>query len=151
MKIAPVTVPAITRQEVLALMRENGHLYRQLFRRRLKGLAATSAEARALLYLGANQGIVQGRLAELLDVQPITLTRMIDRLEQGGWVERRLHETDRRLRLLFLTPAGKAAVRQILALHDEVDALATAQLTEKDVIALGVGLEHINAVLRTMR
>lgn len=137
-------------EAVIALLRENGHLSRQLFRRRMKALGLTAAEARAMRYIGANPGIVQGRLAELLEVQPIALTRIIDGLEAAGQVERRLSGTDRRLRLLYLTSKGRGLARRLNELHDTLDRAITERLSEEDLVHFAAALIDVNATLRSM-
>jgi DNA-binding MarR family transcriptional regulator len=99
------------------------------------------------MYLRANEGAAQARLAEELEVQPIALTRVIDRLEGAGLVERRLSDTDRRVRLLFTTTSGKALVRRLFQLHEELNSEITASLSEDDMARLGAALEAINAAL----
>jgi DNA-binding MarR family transcriptional regulator len=144
-------VQALSRNAVMALMRENGHLTRVLFRRRMKTMPVTGAEARTLLYLGANQGATQRVLATLLDIQPITLTRQLDRLEALDYVDRRFDDADRRVRLLHLTGKGKALARRILAIHDELDEKITAALTDDDIEKLAIAMGRINSVLVTLR
>ena len=139
------------RQQVVSLLRDTGHIHRQLFRRRIRDIALAPGEGRVLLYLGGKQGCTQAQLAELLDIQPITLTRQIDRLEQAGYVLRSASPDDRRVRLLHLTPEGKTIARQVLklaaALNDEI----TAELSESTLTQLAVGLESMRAVLTRMR
>jgi len=135
-------------EQVMALMRDNGRLTRRIFRRRMKAMELTGSEARALLYLGANPGIAQGRLAEIMEVQAIVLSRTVDRLAEAGFVERRLSETDRRLRLLYLTEEGKVLARRLNRMQDELDRGATANLSEEELRQLAVGLGRINQALR---
>ncbi len=81
-------------------------LIRRSFRLRLRGTGMTLAQARTLIYVARNEGIRQVEIAELLEVQPITLARLIDHLSERGLVERRPDPTDRRAHQLFLTPAA---------------------------------------------
>lgn len=142
--------PRSVGEAVAALLRENGHLSRQLFRRRMKALDLTAAEARTLMYIGANPGIVQGRLAALLEVQPIALTRVIDGLAAEGQVERRLHESDRRLRLMFLTPKGQGLARRLHETHETLNRAITSRLSEEDLTHFASALSDVNASLRQM-
>ena len=135
---------------LIALLRENGHLSRQLFRRRMKALGLTAAEARAMMYIGAHPGIVQGQLAALLDVQPIALTRVVDALAIDALVERRLSPTDRRLRLLYLTAKGRSLVRRLHDLHDTLNRAITDRLSDDDLAHLAGALTEVNATLRQM-
>jgi DNA-binding MarR family transcriptional regulator len=137
-------------EAVIALLRENGHLSRQLLRRRIAALGLTAAEARALMYVGARSGIVQGRLAELLEVQPIALTRVIDSLEAGGQVERRLDPADRRLRRLYLTPKGRSLARRLDDLHDVLNGALTERLSAEDLARFAAALADVNDTLRRM-
>jgi DNA-binding MarR family transcriptional regulator len=146
---APAT-PGRADEAVAVLLRENGHLSRQLFRRRMADLGLTAAEARALRYVGAHPGIVQGRLAELLEVQPIALTRVVDRLAADGQVERRLSSTDRRVRLLHLTPKGRALARRLSDFHDSLDRAITERLSARDLAHFAAALSDVNAALRQM-
>lgn len=142
---------AEARQRVALLLRDNAHLFRQAFRRRLKARGVTLAEARTLMYLCANQGIAQGRLADILEVQPIALTRVIDRLAEAGWVERRLSEKDRRLRLLFTTPSGSALVKRLHQLSGELAYEITEGLSAEEMERLSDGLADINGALRQLK
>src|SRR6201998_1395651 len=57
--------------------------------------------------LDRSEGLKQSELAEVLDLQPITLTRLLDKLCEGGLIERRPDPVDRRAKRLFLTPAAR--------------------------------------------
>ncbi len=77
-------------------------LLRRAFDERARGIGVTRPQWQVLTMLARHEGINQGGLAELLDVEPITLCRMVDRLQEAGLVERRPDPTDRRAWLLFL-------------------------------------------------
>lgn len=81
-------------------------LLRRNFNRRIEKFGLTPAQCQALAHLAGHQGIKQGALAQILEVQPITLCRVIDRLASAGWVERRPNPDDRRTVQLFLTEAA---------------------------------------------
>jgi MarR family transcriptional regulator, transcriptional regulator for hemolysin len=81
-------------------------LLRKRFEQRARSLGLTRAQWQALMYLAQNEGIHQGGLAELLEIEPITLVRILDKLEARGLIERRRHATDRRIWLLFLNEAA---------------------------------------------
>jgi len=93
-------------------------LIRRDFERRLQGTALTLAQARALVYVSRHEGIRQVDLADLLEIQPITLVRLIDQLADAGLIERRADPDDRRAYQLYLTAhAGPqlAMVRRVAA------------------------------------
>src|SRR5215475_11511096 len=86
------------------ILHDAARLLRKRFEQHARGLGLTRSQFQALAYLATNEGIHQGGLADLLDIEPITLVRILDRLEARSLIERRAHPTDRRIRLLYLTP-----------------------------------------------
>src|SRR5579862_1060142 len=105
-----------------ALLYEVSRLMRRRFERRARqaGLPITRQQARALLYIARNEGLSQAAVATMLDIEPIALVRMIDRLHEEGLVERRPHPTDRRVRTLWLAPPAWAVIDRVLAINAEV-------------------------------
>lgn len=89
---------------------DNSRLLRRLFDERVRGLGLTAAQARLLLSLEHNPDENQVFHAELLEIEPITLTRIVDRLEDAGWIERRPDPADRRARILHLTDKSRGIV-----------------------------------------
>jgi DNA-binding MarR family transcriptional regulator len=85
------------------LLADVSRLMRQSFQKRMEGSSLTQAQARALFYVSRHEGVHQVDLAELLEVQPITLARLIDHLQTEGLVERRPDPTDRRAYQIYLT------------------------------------------------
>jgi DNA-binding MarR family transcriptional regulator len=85
------------------LVADIARLLRRSMDRRLQSLGLTQAQWRAIVHLSRSEGMTQVALAESLEIQPITLTRLIDRMESAGWVERRTHPLDRRAVQLYLT------------------------------------------------
>lgn len=100
------------------LLHDVARLLRKRFEQRARsaGLNLTRSQWQVLAYLAQNEGIHQGALADILDVEPITLVRILDRLQAGDLIERRAHASDRRIRLLYLRPAARPlldAIREI--------------------------------------
>lgn len=89
------------------LLHDVARLQRKRFGQRAKDIGLTGAQWQAIAHLSKNEGINQAGLAEILEVEPITLVRMLDRLAERGLIERRQHPTDRRTWLLFLTDAAR--------------------------------------------
>lgn len=81
---------------------------------------ATRAQWAVLSRLNRCEGLKQSELAELLDLQPISLTRLLDRLAENGLIERRPDPNDRRANRLYLTPAARPLLDQLTALGEEV-------------------------------
>ncbi len=90
----------------------------------------TRAQWAVLARIERNQGLKQNELAEMLDLQPITLTRLIDRLCESGLIERRACPRDRRAKLLFLTPAAQPVLDRLFLLGGELMHTVLAGLDE---------------------
>src|SRR5271154_5786417 len=86
----------------------------------------TRAQWVVLVRLDRFEGLKQAELAEMLDLQPITLTRLLDRLCDNGLIERRLDPTDRRAKRLFLTAAARPLLERLADLGEELMATALA-------------------------
>lgn len=95
------------------LFADLSRLMRHTFEQRTDGSCLTLAQARALLYLSRHEGLRQVELAALLEVQPITLARLIDHLSAEGLVERRADPADRRAYRLYLTAAASPRLESI--------------------------------------
>ncbi|HEY8603355.1 MarR family transcriptional regulator [Tsuneonella suprasediminis] len=99
------------------LLSDSARLLRREFNVRVRSLGITSAQARLLLLLDRKPGENQAFYADRLEIEPITLCRMVDRMEDAGLVERQANPSDRRARLLFLTEKSRkeiARIRQVL-------------------------------------
>ena len=114
------------------VLHEAARLLRKRFDQRARGLGLTRAQYQALAYIARNEGIHQNGLADILEIEPISVGRLIDRMEQTGWVERRPHPSDRRVRLLFLTEKAKAVFARMRALGDAIREEALAGIAPPD-------------------
>jgi DNA-binding MarR family transcriptional regulator len=114
---------------------------RRAFQRRIEGSSLTLAQARALVYVARNEGIRQVDLAELLEVQPMTLARLLDQLAAAGLVERRTNPSDRRAYQIHLTPA---ATPHLEAIHQVV-------ATIRKEVTRGFAEEELDTVLAALR
>lgn len=99
---------------------ETAHALRRAFDRRVAPLGVTRAQWRALAWLARQPGLRQVELADRLDIEPITLCRIVDRLEEAGLVERRRDPDDRRAWRLHLTDQGVPVVEKLRALAGEL-------------------------------
>jgi MarR family transcriptional regulator, transcriptional regulator for hemolysin len=115
------------------LLHDVARLLRKRFEQNARGSGLTRSQWQVLAYLSWNDGIHQNGLAELLDVEPITLGRIVDKLEACGLVERHPHPTDRRVHLLRLTAAAgpKLALMQELGDITRGEALAGVSEAER--------------------
>jgi DNA-binding MarR family transcriptional regulator len=95
------------------LLSDSARLLRRAFDARMRELGVTGPQARLLLVLGLHEGQNQGFYAEQLDVEAITLCRMLDRMEEAGLIERRRDPADRRAWRVHLTPSGHDLLPQL--------------------------------------
>jgi MarR family transcriptional regulator, transcriptional regulator for hemolysin len=100
------------------LLNDLSHIMRKRFDRRARELDLTRAQWRVLSRLRYRQGINQSTLADLLEIEPITLARHIDRLEEKGWVERRDDPNDRRAWLLYLDDSVQPILGKMQEISD---------------------------------
>lgn len=128
-------------------LHDTARLLRRDFNRRAQKLGLTQTQWQALCVLSNNEGINQAALADLLEVQPITLGRLIDRLESTGWVERRNHPTDRRAITLYLTPKAEPILNQMSKLAEETRNLALQGVSDSELDQVMRILEHIRGNL----
>ena len=96
----------------------------------------TRAQWGVLARLQRQEGMTQAEMAETLEIQPISLVRLIDRLCQAGLVERRPHPRDRRANRLYLTDKGHTTLVRLAPLGKEVTSAVLASLNEADVAEL---------------
>ena len=89
------------------------------------------------------EGVAQARLAELLEIEPISVSRLLDRMEEGGWIERRQDSTDRRVRMIFPTEKTRAVFAEVKAVAGEVYERALAGLSTEERLATVHGLRTI--------
>jgi MarR family transcriptional regulator for hemolysin len=93
----------------------------------------TRAQWAVLARLERAEGLKQSELAEILDLQPITLTRLVDRLCDSGLIERRADPNDRRAKRLFLTLQARPLMDRLARLGEEVMSEVLAGIDEADV------------------
>jgi DNA-binding MarR family transcriptional regulator len=114
------------------LLHDAARLLRKRFEQNARDLGLTRSQWQVLAHLAQNEGIHQGALAEILEVEPITLVRILDRLQAGGLIERRPHAKDRRVWLLFLTPKARPVLADIREIGAATRAEALDGVSEKD-------------------
>jgi MarR family transcriptional regulator for hemolysin len=116
------------------VLHDVARLLRKRFDQKSRGLGLSRAQWSVLAHLARHEGINQSALAEILEIEPITLVRLIDKLEAAGWVERRLDATDRRVRLLHLTSKAHPILETMRALGAETreEAMAGLSLAKRE-------------------
>ncbi len=131
-----MTLHAEDTQGIGFLLADVSRLLRRNFNRMAQSLGLTQTQWLAIAHLARNQGIRQNQLAEILEVQPISVARLIDRMETAGWVRRSPDPTDRRALNLYLTDKSEPILKEMRSYATKVRTEALAGLTEKDQQAL---------------
>ena len=112
---------------------ETAHALRKAFDRLAVGLGVTRAQWKVLFKLTRKPGLRQVDLADLLDLEPITLCRIVDRLEESGLVERARDPEDRRAWRLNLTQKSRPLIEKLQAVGAELVGQAFAGIDPKDI------------------
>jgi DNA-binding MarR family transcriptional regulator len=112
---------------------ETAHALRKAFDRLAVGLGVTRAQWKVLFKLTRTPGLRQVELADMLDLEPITLCRIVDRLEEAGLVERSRDPEDRRAWRLHVTAKAQPLIAKLHAVGDELVSHAFAGIDRADI------------------
>tara|TARA_R110002126_G_scaffold17979_18_gene69390 strand:- start:171 stop:671 length:501 start_codon:yes stop_codon:yes gene_type:complete len=121
-------IPVTEARYLAFLIMEAARLQRTVFDRRVRKIGFTRTQWMALRRVGDQPGVNQSELAELLEVEKATAGRVIDKLENFGWLERRQDDADRRVKRVYLTELGRR-------IHSEITPIAEA-MVEEELIGL---------------
>jgi MarR family transcriptional regulator for hemolysin len=135
-------------REILFTISDVGRLLRTYADQKARHFGQTRAQWAVLLRLERREGLKQSDLAEDLDIQPITLTRLVDRLCDNGLIERRADPNDRRAKRLHLTPAARPLLDRI---STQVEDLAETVLAGVDPAAVAVLLTQLGLARENLR
>jgi DNA-binding MarR family transcriptional regulator len=121
-------------ENIGTLLAQVSRLLRRSFDERARGIGVTRPQWQVLSLLKIHAGSNQGSLAEMLEVEPITLGRMIDRLQEAELVERRADPTDRRAWRIYLTAKGEGLLEKLrpFGLETLMQALDGVSATERE-------------------
>jgi MarR family transcriptional regulator, transcriptional regulator for hemolysin len=108
----------------------------------------TRAQWVVLARLDRSEGLKQSELAEILDLQPISLTRLLDKLCESGLIERRADPIDRRAKRLFLTPAARPLLEKLGDLGEELMGTALSGVDRESVQHI---IEKLGVVKENLR
>lgn len=135
------------------LISDISRLMRRRFDERARLIGVTRAQWRTLSILKRHEGSNQGMLAELLEIEPITVGRMIDRLEEAGLVERRRDPSDRRVWRIHLTEKAQPVLAQLRSLADAMfDEMMTGIAPEeREQMHSALAILHANLTLDETR
>jgi MarR family transcriptional regulator for hemolysin len=114
------------------LLNDISRLMRTQFDDRARDLGLTRSQWRVMVFLARSEGINQAGLADLIELDRMTLGRMVDRLEASGWVERRPDASDRRAYRLYLTDAARPLLDRMILLANDLQEIALDGLSAKD-------------------
>ncbi|MGA8898430.1 MarR family winged helix-turn-helix transcriptional regulator [Bradyrhizobium sp.] len=129
------------KKQIVSQLVETSRLLRNYIDHRAKTRGTTRAQWIVLFRLREQEGLSQVDLADVLELQPISLVRLLDRLVEHGLVERRSDPRDRRANRLFLTASGRR-------LADDLDSLRDAIATD---VLQGVSVAALESSLKTLR
>ena len=145
--------PRNPRREFAFLISDVARLLRTYADQRARRLGITRAQWAVMARLETTEGLKQSELAEILDLQPITLTRLIDRLCANGMVERRPDPNDRRAKRLYLTPLARPLMDQLTDMGRDMmgtvlDGFDLATV-ERMILELGITKDNLkNAIAK---
>ena len=137
------------------LIHDVSRLRRNAFDQLMKPLGVTRSQWWVIAHLSRHDGMMQTDLATLLDIGKVTLGGLIDRLETGGWVERRADPKDRRIKRVFLTRSAHDLIRDMRAAEQEHNSHVLKGFTRKERILLTEMLarlkQNLNGVISTTK
>lgn len=122
------------------LIHDAQRLMRKRFEARAADYGLSAAQWRLLVRLVKDEGAPQARLAEFLEIEPISVSRLLDRMEAGGWITRRQDANDRRVRMIFPTDKSRAAFAAVKGIAGVVyeEALTGLSAEERRVLIHGL-------------
>jgi MarR family transcriptional regulator for hemolysin len=126
-------LPRSQHREILFTISDVGRLLRTYADQKARRFGMTRAQWAVLLRLERREGLKQSDLAEQLDIQPITLTRLVDRLCDNGLIERRADPHDRRAKRLYLTPAARPLLERIADQIEELSEIVLAGIKPAEI------------------
>jgi MarR family transcriptional regulator, transcriptional regulator for hemolysin len=127
-------------RELAFRLDEVARLYTRRFEQRAQTLSLQLAQCKALVLLAENEGVSQTRLSQISEIDPARLVGILDRLEAGGWAQRRPQPGDRRARSLAITEHAKPVLELIWNV-----------ISDTDVEALqGVSIEEIGTMVKVL-
>jgi MarR family transcriptional regulator for hemolysin len=112
---------------------ETAHALRKAFDRLAVGMGVTRAQWKVLFKLNRTPGLRQVELADMLDLEPITLCRIVDRLEEAGLVERARDPEDRRAWRLHVTANAQPLIEKLQAVGADLVGQVFAGIDRKDI------------------
>lgn len=122
------------------VLHDAARLLRKRFEQRSRSAGLTRAQWQVLAYLSRHEGIHQNKLADLIEIMPITLARLLDKMAARGFIERRRNSADRRAWLLYLTPKA----------HPLIDVMRSNGRKTRDEAFAGLSADAQQQLLQTL-
>ncbi|MFO1183462.1 MAG: MarR family transcriptional regulator [Bauldia sp.] len=144
LRLMDATLPS---RNINFLIHDVARLLKRAVDRRAALVGFTRAQWHVLAVLKSHEGLKQSQIADLIEVEPITLSRQVDRLERAGLVERRADPDDRRAYRLYLGPEAEPVLKQMRAMAGDVSCLAHAGVSEAEIEILVAALTRMRANL----
>lgn len=132
------------------LLHDTSRALRRRFEVRMSGHGLSSAQFRLLVLACKYPSASQGSFAEKLEIEPISVSRLVDRMVKGGWLQRQDDPNDRRVKLVLPTDRAVSAYREIVEIADDVYREALTGLTEAETQVLLKGLSAISSNLAAL-
>jgi MarR family transcriptional regulator for hemolysin len=129
------------------LLNDMAHLYTRRFEERARALTLTLKQCKALAVLACCEGLSQQHLAQVSEIDPAHLVRILDRLEEVDWAQRRSDPQDRRAHVVAITESAKPVVLRIWEILGDTNAEALKGLTGDELHLLTDLLERVHANL----
>ncbi len=136
------------KREFAFMIMDVARMLRTYADQRARQFGISRAQWAVLVRIDRTEGLKQSELAEILDLQPISLTRLLDRLAENGLIERRADPNDRRANRLFLTPAAKPMLERLAALGSD---MMETVLDGLDVKSIERTLKELGSVKENLR
>ena len=108
------------KREIAFTIMDVARMLRTYADQRARQFGISRAQWTVLIRIDRTEGLKQSELADILDMQPISLTRLLDRLAENGLIERRADPNDRRANRLYLKPAARPMLEQLAALGTDM-------------------------------
>lgn len=134
-------------ENIGTMLAQVSRLFRRRFDERARGIGVTRPQWQVLSLLKHHEGTNQGSLAEILEVEPITLGRMIDRLQDAELVERRADPADRRAWRLYLTAKGEDLIERLRPFALDTFAAALDGISVEEQAVVKTALDRMRANL----
>ena len=139
------------KREIALMIMDVARMLRTYADQRARQFGISRAQWTVLIRIDRTEGLKQSELADILDMQPISLTRLLDRLAENGLIERRADPNDRRANRLYLKPAARPLLEQLAALGTDMmttvlDGLDT-KTVERMLSDLGLIKDNLRAAI----